>query len=763
MRQIFASFAITDDSRLAQVYYQDRDHQDQNSEMDHKELAHYAKAIAATKRIIERISKLPQSCPSQTNHEAFIWLSGFNESEERITIESILMVCGSQKWHRVQWCCSTRVNPDQSTAALSPMLICQKIQMHHKRKKKLHLEVLPGENILLLDPESNTSGLSRASKLRTTLHDLLFADAEMPNMESYQKRYLKKQERLDLGIRIVRSLLCLTASSMSESRWRSETLYACEDMDAPSPEKTQTKVYLLKRSQSGHDDTITISQLILDIGLLLWEIFFKHKVVPTDEDYESDDDNKIYNALVREHDEARNLFQDEDCLQIIGACLDVSAEADDLPELKLRVAVHEKIVKPLSRLLQFYEKQTPHRQNASHASLRLKDQFLSKFEQEAPYIGSQQGNHGVGAEKGNTSHGQSQWTSCNTLATNSHCSILCGSCTVCLAVNSGKPVKKIPSVNLDNLRASEDWFGYHNATIARINVERGRITPEMRSVRVVILDSGLELSQNQIDDYDLEVAPKLVYQSWIDGDDGKWKDKDGHGTHLAILLRTVAPGAAVFVARVYEVDPRIEAGTQTRVAKALHFAVDEWDVDIVVMPFGFGEKEKIMDDAIRYVASRGRLMFAAASNGGRNRPDGIAWPARDADVICVHSGNGDGTRSSFTPSAEDGMRVMVLGECVKSASPPHLNWAQDQMYLDGTSCATPIAAGIAALVLDYGRGFLTDEEWHNLRQTAAMKRMFKRMRDENITDYWWIKHWSHFLPTNTQGWIEGEIRLALST
>ncbi|KAJ5726293.1 uncharacterized protein N7483_007650 [Penicillium malachiteum] len=52
---------------------------------------------------------------------------------------------------------------------------------------------------------------------------------------------------------------------------------------------------------------------------------------------------------------------------------------------------------------------------------------------------------------------------------------------------------------------------------------------------------------------------------------------------------------------------------------------------------------------------------------------------------------------------------LVLGESVRSAWPQKLQ-DEGEKVMDGTSCATPIAAGIAALVLDYAKVFLTPEE-----------------------------------------------------
>lgn len=175
------------------------------------------------------------------------------------------------------------------------------------------------------------------------------------------------------------------------------------------------------------------------------------------------------------------------------------------------------------------------------------------------------------------------------------------------------------------------------------------------------------------------------------------------------------------------------------------------------MAFGFGDRDENLFEAISHAAYKEVLMFAAASNDGKNRPDGVAWPASESRVICVHSGDGLGNPSSFTPRAQDGMRIMVLGECVRSAWPLELQSPDGFKHMSGTSCAASIAAGIAAVILDYARGFLSQEEWKRLRRVDSMRRMFGNLKCPHSTDgYWWIMHWTMF--GRTEHWIQDQIR-----
>ena len=196
------------------------------------------------------------------------------------------------------------------------------------------------------------------------------------------------------------------------------------------------------------------------------------------------------------------------------------------------------------------------------------------------------------------------------------------------------------------------------------------------------------------------------------------------------------------------------------------------------MSFGFEdeqdstvEAESILQ-AIRYAYRKDVTLFAAASNDVHNRTDGVAWPARAAEVICVHAADGDGI-PKHTPGAADGQRVMVLGICVGSSWPERvhtrkseqaagLHVRKDFKYMSGTSCAAPIAAGIAAIVLDYAQHLLKQDDWKRLRRVDGMTKIFEIMKDPRTEGYWFVRPWDLFGKKATSEWIQGEISRVLS-
>lgn len=150
------------------------------------------------------------------------------------------------------------------------------------------------------------------------------------------------------------------------------------------------------------------------------------------------------------------------------------------------------------------------------------------------------------------------------------------------------------------------------------------------------------------------------------------------------------------------------------------------------MSFGFPtckiEGYQELSHAIKHAYYRDVLLFAAASNSGGQL--GRAYPAREANVICVHSTDARGNGSPFNPTAvPQDVNLATVGEGVISAWPMHLcgseaEEAEDGMYStvkSGTSYATPIMVGIAAFLLLYAR--LNLPESANLLKTRSRMMM----------------------------------------
>ena len=155
------------------------------------------------------------------------------------------------------------------------------------------------------------------------------------------------------------------------------------------------------------------------------------------------------------------------------------------------------------------------------------------------------------------------------------------------------------------------------------------------------------------------------------------------------------------------------------------------------MSFGFPDRNidsySSLEKSIEKAHTSGRLLFAAASNSGANLER--AYPARQEEVICVHSTNSNGNRSDFSPTAMRGHNFATIGEAVGSAWPPSLTEeGAGDVYKSGTSFATPIAASIGAFLLQFARLHFTAEEAQELKKSSRMKAVLGAIAKKDLRD-----------------------------
>ncbi|OCL01092.1 subtilisin-like protein [Cenococcum geophilum 1.58] len=228
---------------------------------------------------------------------------------------------------------------------------------------------------------------------------------------------------------------------------------------------------------------------------------------------------------------------------------------------------------------------------------------------------------------------------------------------------------------------------------------------QYKRVRIAILDTGIAGPP-------VQRPPKLVTSNWGHlvecksfEHSGVWnKDSNGHGTHTSMLLLKVCPNAEVSILKV--VERHGDSIDQKAVSDAIVYAVEK-GADIISISLGWKYDNGHLKTALLYAQEKHVLVFAATSNDGIRDSSGMMYPARAHNVISVDSANGEGETSGFNPASNDnenskGDRFTAPGEDVLSAYPPDLEKSGIKR-MTGTSFSTPIAAGVAALVLEFSR------------------------------------------------------------
>lgn len=208
-----------------------------------------------------------------------------------------------------------------------------------------------------------------------------------------------------------------------------------------------------------------------------------------------------------------------------------------------------------------------------------------------------------------------------------------------------------------------------------------------KDIKVAVLDSGIFNGHEDL--------PKVIALGCHDEDlTGK---NSSHGSHVGGIIGArgnnglggsgIAPEAILYSGCVTPDGNGSDADIMAGIKKAI-----EQDVDIINMSLGgigySGAFETVIDNAY----NSGIAVFAAAGNdGGRN----LFYPAGYNHSIAIAATNADNSRASFS---NYGSHVKLCAPGVNIYSTSNGN-PDNYEYMSGTSQATPVVSGVAAVVL----------------------------------------------------------------
>ncbi|KAE8450714.1 hypothetical protein EG329_006059 [Mollisiaceae sp. DMI_Dod_QoI] len=314
----------------------------------------------------------------------------------------------------------------------------------------------------------------------------------------------------------------------------------------------------------------------------------------------------------------------------------------------------------------------------------------------------------------------------------------------------------IPKLNLspESLQGPSNWMKQMTDTMHPLLFQSTTSSkePQRRSsrprIKIAILDTGYD--PNTPDFHTPLIKSRIKdYKSWV-GDSLKPQDSNGHGTHATALLLKTAPFADVYIARIADDSDNLSK-VGHNVAEAIKYTASTWQVNIIMMSFGFSkdvpEIEKVINN-VRHEREGKILFFAAASNSGGNARK--TYPARHPSVISVRSTTSNRAFPEYNPHLEEDDKVCfgTLGENVLSAWPCTSENAEGQLWQSGTSVATPIAAALAAFILEYV-GASTHKRvfnrvWGKLQKMEGMIAIFKLMSSSTEGRRFYVTPWYFF-------------------
>ncbi len=204
------------------------------------------------------------------------------------------------------------------------------------------------------------------------------------------------------------------------------------------------------------------------------------------------------------------------------------------------------------------------------------------------------------------------------------------------------------------------------------------------------------------------------------------EDCGGHGTMVAAIVAGkddnnpgvigVAPEAKLMILKVMEYDPSYEGGkcigTDVAIAAAIKYAAD-MGADIINLSLGTVVRSDIQEDAVEYAREAGVLLVAASGNYGDQVffQGDLLYPAAYAQVMAVGATTRGDERAFYSQYGNNldivapggrGDEILGLGEETDIFGAAFDGTSYQ--VAAGTSFASPMVAGAAALLISAGLG-----------------------------------------------------------
>lgn len=245
-----------------------------------------------------------------------------------------------------------------------------------------------------------------------------------------------------------------------------------------------------------------------------------------------------------------------------------------------------------------------------------------------------------------------------------------------------------------------------------------------KGIKVAVIDTG-------VDETHRDLEGKIIETKDFTGEG--FRDATGHGTHVATTIlgtgaaldrrfKGVAFDAKLYAGKVLYLKEGRGRGKGSWIIQAIDWAVKE-DVDVINLSLG-SKKPKHGKDALSLAVNKavdeGVVVCVAAGNSGRNGNSTIGAPGAAAKAITVGAVDPENKIAVFSSQgpveAEDlkpdivapGVDIVAgLAAGFSYRGPAHTDkpdlaeeLKESYTYKSGTSMATPICAGVCALMLE---------------------------------------------------------------
>ena len=284
------------------------------------------------------------------------------------------------------------------------------------------------------------------------------------------------------------------------------------------------------------------------------------------------------------------------------------------------------------------------------------------------------------------------------------------------------------SYNDPYLQPSAAGYQWHHAVVGSMYAWNLGYTG--KGIKVAVLDTGVSVHE------DLTITSSY---NAMDNTTSDTADANSHGTHVAGIICAknnngkggsgIAPDATLYNIRVLDGHTLKDendkqhpnSGTSATFVRGMNKAI-EYGVDIINMSIGGESFSSVENEVVKKATQKGITVIAAAGNESTNTK---MYPAGYEDVIAV-AATGSNNAQAYFSNFGAWVDLAAPGVDICSTTPADVNNGLIYDYKRGTSQATPVVSGIAAVVLSSDHPDLKDETGKALTGAArasALKRI----------------------------------------
>ncbi len=286
-------------------------------------------------------------------------------------------------------------------------------------------------------------------------------------------------------------------------------------------------------------------------------------------------------------------------------------------------------------------------------------------------------------------------------------------------IDDYEPVNLVKLEKIKGSKANDTYLGkqYH---LDAINMNKAwSVTTGVNKVKIAIVDTGIDLNHP-------DLKSKLIAGANIIEPSQKPMDDNGHGTHVAGIagaatdnklgVAGIAPDCSLMPIKVL----KNGRGTDIDIAEGIVTAVKK-GADVINISIGLYTKSTAMEKAVKYAISKNVVVVSSAGNESKSSK--IHLPSMIKGVIEVSATNQRDKLASFSNYAQQ-ISVSAPGDNIYSTMPTYnveLTSEAGKTYglLSGTSMASPIVAGLAALLKSEDKDMTPAEIKKRLEKTSV--------------------------------------------